>query len=343
MSDQSVSRDRENGGKRPSRDTLAASVARRFHLQGHTKMEIAAEFGISRFKVARLLDAAREAGIVRIEIAVPDPVDVALSDQLRSRYGLRSALVLADNAVPAGELELRSNIADLAARLLGEVLASGDVLGLAWSRTVNVMADLVTSLPRCSVVQMCGVYSRMDMRDNSVETVRRVAASCGGRPYPIYAPLVLPDRRTAETLRRQPGIAEAFERFDRLDKAVVAIGAWRAGQSTVHDVLDAGERAAIGRLGARAEMSAHLFDGGGRLLTTGLSHHVLGISAEQLRAVPEVIGLGGGIEKAQALDAVLRSGLLTTVVTDAAAATEALRLAAESPPQHASRDRAVPA
>lgn len=307
-------------------------------------MEIAAEFGFSRFKVARLLDAARSAGIVHIEIEVPEPIDVALSDELRSRYGLRSALVLTRRSGSQGERGLRDRIAEVAAQLLVEVVSADDVLGLAWSRTVNVMAELVnSSLARCSVVQMCGVYSRMDMRDSSVETVRRVAARCGGRPYPIYAPLVLPDRRTAETLRRQPGIAEAFDRFDRLSKAVVAIGAWRPGQSTVHDVLDAGERAAIGRLGVRAEMSAHLFDGDGRLLTTGLSHHVLGISAGQLRRVPEVIGLGGGVEKASALDAVLRSGLLTTVVTDSAAAEEALRIAENSPPQQRARDRVVPA
>lgn len=330
------------GDSRPAENALAAGVARRFHLHGHTKMEIASEFGISRFKVARLLDAARSAGIVRVEIDVPDPVDPALSDELRSRYGLRSALVLRETNSPEGELGLRQRIAGLAASLLHELLVSGDVLGLAWSRTINVLAERMTGLPRCSVVQLCGVYSRIDLRDSSVESVRRVAASCGGTPYPIYAPLVLPDRRTAETLRNQPGIAEAFDRFGSLTKAVVALGAWRPGLSTVYDVLDAGERTAIGRRGARAEMSAHLFDADGRSVTTGLSHHVLGISGEELRQVPEVIGLGGGAEKGEALDAVLRSGLLTTVVTDAAATREALRISAERPPPNRARDRVCP-
>jgi hypothetical protein len=43
-------------------------VARRYYLQEQSKVDIAALLGISRFKVARLLDEARSTGLVRIEI-----------------------------------------------------------------------------------------------------------------------------------------------------------------------------------------------------------------------------------------------------------------------------------
>src|SRR5262245_50551119 len=56
---------------RPSEVVLAARVARQFYLDGVSKVDIADQLGISRFRVARLLDAAREAGMVRIEIGLP--------------------------------------------------------------------------------------------------------------------------------------------------------------------------------------------------------------------------------------------------------------------------------
>src|SRR5260370_37645216 len=56
---------------RPSEVVLAARVARQFYLEGVSKIEIADRLGISRFRVARLLDSAREAGLVRIEIGLP--------------------------------------------------------------------------------------------------------------------------------------------------------------------------------------------------------------------------------------------------------------------------------
>ena len=68
-------------------------AARRYFLDGASKSEIAQELGISRFKVARLLDDARRDGIVRIEIGAPPEIDIEMSTELAGRYGLRGTLV----------------------------------------------------------------------------------------------------------------------------------------------------------------------------------------------------------------------------------------------------------
>ena len=51
---------------RPSEVVLAARVARQFYLDGASKIDIAESLGISRFRVARLLESARDSGMVRI-------------------------------------------------------------------------------------------------------------------------------------------------------------------------------------------------------------------------------------------------------------------------------------
>ena len=51
---------------------------------------IAERLGISRFRVARLLDSARDAGMVRIEIGLPGgSPDTGLSAELCSAFGLK--------------------------------------------------------------------------------------------------------------------------------------------------------------------------------------------------------------------------------------------------------------
>jgi DNA-binding transcriptional regulator LsrR (DeoR family) len=317
----------------PADVVLLATVARRFYLQERSKLEIAGEFAISRFKVARMLDAARESGLVRIAFDLPFPIDLTLSDEVRSAYGLGRALVLERASGKETKHEILRRIGILAADLLTEIVTRDDVLGLAWARSVNAMTEAVHSLPNCPIVQLCGVQAGVDMRDRSVETVRRVAAVSGGDAFPIFGPLVLPDRRTAETLRRQPGIAETFAQFRNLTKAVVSIGAWQPGESTVYDALGSAEREAIRIRGAAAEVTARLFDADGNELSTGLAHHVLAITGEELRRVPEVIALGHGEPKAEAIDAVLRSGMVSTLITDAAAAERMLKLAAKRPPR----------
>ncbi|GAA4540984.1 sugar-binding transcriptional regulator [Amycolatopsis samaneae] len=309
-----------------------AGVAHRFYVRGQSKLEIADELGVSRFKIARMLDKARETGLVRIEFRLPVPVDVTLSEEIRAAYRLDRVLVL--ERAPANEPRevVRRKIGALAARLLEDIATKDDIIGLSWARSVNAMTEEIRALPRCPIVQLCGVQAGMDMRGRSVETVSRVTSVSGGDAYPLFAPLVLPDRRTTETLRRQPGIAETFAQFKNLTKAVVSIGAWQEGESTVYDALDEDERSAIADRGATAEIAARLFTADGGALSTGLARHVLAISTEDLREVPEVIALGYSAPKAAAVDAVLRSGIVTTLITDAAAAAPLLDLAAASPP-----------
>ncbi|OZM70456.1 transcriptional regulator [Amycolatopsis antarctica] len=309
----------------------AASIAHRFYVRGQSKLEIADAFAMSRFKVARILDAARESGLVRVEFDLPAPIDLRLSDEVRSAYRLDRAIVL-DRAASQGDRpEVRRRIGSIAAQLLSEIVTKDDVLGVAWARSVNVMAEAIRKLPGCPIVQLCGVQAGMDMHDRSVETVRRVAAVSGGDAYPIFGPLVLPDRRTTETLRRQPGIAETFGQFRNLTKAVVSIGAWRDGESTVYDSLQPAERDAIRKRGAKGEIAARLFDANGTALSTGLAHHVLAVSTEELAKVPEVIALGYTAPKAEGIDAVLRSGTVSTLITDTKAAEPLLQLAAARP------------
>ncbi|WP_328606361.1 transcriptional regulator [Amycolatopsis sp. NBC_00345] len=322
---------RKKGQPRLTEMLELATIARRFYVQGRSKLEIADEFGVSRFKVARMLDTARESGLVRVEFDLPAPVDVELSDELRLAYGLDRVLVLERTAEKEPKELVRKKVGALAAHLLEEIVSSKDVVGLSWARSVNAMTEAIRTLPRCPIVQLCGVQAGMDMRGRSVETVSRVTAVSGGDAYPIFGPLVLPDRRTAETLRRQPGIAETFGQFKNLTKAVVSIGAWQPGESTVYDALDEAERAAITARGATAEVAARLFDASGNAVSTGLAHHVLAISTEDLRAVPEVIAIGYSEPKAAAVDAVLRSGMVSTLVTDAAAAGPLLELVARNP------------
>lgn len=305
----------------------SALIAHRFYADGQSKMEIADEFGISRFKVARMLDWARESGLVRIEFDLPVPVDVRLSDEVRSAYGLDRVFVLNRAASEGDRPQVRRRIGILAARLVSEIVTESDVLGLAWARSVNVMTESVRQIARCPVVQLCGVQAGMDMRDRSVETVRQLTGLSGGDAYPIYGPLVLPDRRTTEILRRQPGIAETFGQFQHLTKAVVSIGAWLPGESTVYDAVPPAERESITQRGAKAEVAARLFDAEGKPMSTGLAHHVLAISTETLFRVPEVIALGYTAPKATAIDAVLRSGLASTLITDTSAAERLPRLA----------------
>jgi DNA-binding transcriptional regulator LsrR (DeoR family) len=301
----------QGGG--PAAVVLTASVARRYYLDGRSKIEIAEEFGLSRFKVARLLDSARSSGLVRIEIRNQGEIDVDLSAQLRDRFGLRHAIVVdgADDDLQA----LREHVGRAAAQLLVEIITPEDVLGLAWARSVSAMARALPRLPGTPVVQLTGALTLPDDPDTSVDAVRDVASASGGMAHCFYAPLTVADAATARALRRQPEVARAFGQLPLVTKAVAGVGLWQAGQSTLYDASTPQDQAAMRDLGVCADISGVLVTADGSPVQTELADRVITLTAEEMRAIPEVIVIPYGIRKAAAVRAALLSGLVDGIVT----------------------------
>ena len=306
----------------PAQVVLTASVARRYYLDGRSKVEIAEEFGLSRFKVARLLDTARDTGLVRIEIRHEGEIDVDLSAQLRDRFGLQHSIVV---DTPDDDLaHLREHVGGAAAQLLAEIVTPHDVLGLAWARSVGAMARALPRLPGTPVVQLTGALSLPDGPATSVDVVRDVASASGGVAHCFYAPLIVGDAATARALRQQPEVARAFGQLPLVTKAVAGVGLWEAGQSTLYDSGTEHDRQALRDLGVCADISGVFVSADGTPVPTELAERMIAISAEEMRAIPEVVAIPYGVRKAPAVRAALRSGLVSGIVTHASLARAVL-------------------
>lgn len=298
----------------PDEALRLAQIARRFYLDGQSKQDIARDLGVTRFKVARLLEDARDRGVVHIEIAAPSLIDPDLSERLAAAYRLRHAIVLAVPDCP--EPELRRHLAQVTADLLTEIVTEADVLGIGYGRTLNETTAALTRLARCTTVQLAGALLGVHVSENSIELVRRVAAVSSGPAYPLYTPQVLPDPGTAETLRRQPQVAEVYRRFDDVTKAVVAVGSWKPPHSLLYEALPEGERDHLLAKGVVAELCATVVDADGNDVAPEFTDRCIAIRGYQLKAVDEVIAVAGGRDKPGAVEAVLRGGFANSLITD---------------------------
>lgn len=297
-----------------------AQVAKRHYIDGKTRIEIAEEIGLSRFKVGRMLESALEQGVVRISIEATETVDVSLSNELRSRFGLRRAIaVLTPDDTPE---TLQERIGQATADLLSEVIEEGDVLGLTAGRTLTAMAGRLIRVAPCEVVQLAGVASNDP--GNGVEVMRNVSRATRGRAHPIFAPLLVDSPTTASALRREPGILDTFRRFRSLTIAAVAIGSWSPPDSQLYDsAMRNGILDELLEKGVVAEVCSTLLDAEGREVD-GIASRALAIATPQLRAIPEVIAAAGGTQKTAAIAAAVRSGIVTSLVTDAGTARRLL-------------------
>lgn len=304
---------------------IPALVARRFYLEGRTKKQIGDELGLSRFKVARILDQALRDGTVRIEVDEPAEVDFALSERLARRFGLRQALVLRADDAGAVTTSTR-RLGQACAQLLAERLTEDDVLGVSWGRTLHTLTDGTPPLPAATLVQIVGSVPSADLNLNSLELVRRLGQSTRGPVFALHVPMVLDPAELAASLRRDEHVAATRARFPELTCALVGVGAWRPGGSSLRSALPDAVVADLDAAGAVADVCSGVFAADGTVVGgDSVPSRCIAITTDELRAVPDVVGVAGGAEKAEAIAAILRAGLLHRLITDSAAAEALLR------------------
>ena len=300
--------------RRPAELVLAAAVARRHYLHGQSKVVVAGALGISRFKVARLIEFAREAGLVRIEIVADGEIDLDRSVRLQEAFGLRHAVVLDGAGLDFPTLS--DHLGNATAQLLSEILTEDDVLGLPWARSIDIMTRSLRNLPRIDVVQLTGAMQVPGIESSAVDIVRRAARVTGGRASVFYAPLVLDDAAVARTLRRDSQVASVLAEASLVTTAVMGLGSWSAGLSTVFDAVSPADRDACREAGCVGEIGGRLFDAEGRFINPPLAERIVTIGSDDLLAIREVIAIVSGEGKAAAVQAALKGGLVNSLVAD---------------------------
>jgi DNA-binding transcriptional regulator LsrR (DeoR family) len=313
---------------RPSEVVLAARVARQYYIEGASKIDIAEKLGISRFRVARLLDSARESGMVRIEIGLPGgSLDANLSAELCAVLGLKHAFVydVPDDDEPA----LRRRLGEVAGQALMDIITPDDILGMAWARSLSGLTASLIRFPACPVVQLTGAVPPPDGND-LLDLVRGVARVGGGSAHVFYAPMIVDNALTAAAIRRQPDVADALARVPSVTIAMLSIGAWAPGLSTVYDAIPPAERDELAALGVCADLAGVLVAADGRPVDTPLDDRMIVTPARVLAQIPDVLAVAYGVAKSPAVLAAVRGGMVNGLVTHSRLARALLTEATES-------------
>jgi DNA-binding transcriptional regulator LsrR (DeoR family) len=293
-------------------DTIATlvQVAQLYYNQNKSQQEIADQLGVSRSLIALYLKQARENNIVRIEIV--DPLDRRedLALLLKERTGIRSIHIVPSTVNP--ELTRRS-LGAAVARFLESSLIDGHQVGFGWGRTIMEAANLLApSNPRqVEIVPLLGESSYTGSYSQMNQIVLQIARSFGGRPHFLLVPLLVGTKELRDSLLADEVASEVTERWKRLDVACVGVGAL---PPVPGQVLYLGEEnvRCYQEDGAVGDVCARYFNIHGKTVENPLNERLIGISLEQLRKVPTVIAVAGGVEKTKALVGAVRSPSLIT-------------------------------
>src|SRR5512140_505589 len=139
-----------------SRRELLARIALLYYDQHKTQQEIADLTHIARSAISRMLDEAREKGVVEIRVNYPWRTVPALEKALESEFDLKAVRVLkrGDKSFP----ESLRGIGELAAQYFSQVVTDHSVIGVSWGTLVQQAVQSLPkqSRPNAEVLQLVG-------------------------------------------------------------------------------------------------------------------------------------------------------------------------------------------
>jgi len=299
-------------------EMLAVHAAELYYDENKTQDEIGALLNLTRWKVGRLLAEARESGIIRIEIVHPRARRLSLERELRTRMGLRDAIVVpsTDDANPD---ELRSRVAQAAADYLSGLRPVPRTLGISWGRTLHDIAGHLRTgwATGVDVVQINGGVSLNKRASSAANTAVTIAQKGGGTANLLPSPAILEHEATRLAIESDRTVAGVLE----LGRAA-SVYLYSAGLVSESSVLvDSGYlsredvRSLVAK-GAVGDVVGRYVDADGNVVDPSLDRRTVGIRLDELRDAAIAIAVIAGPDKHDICRTVVISGLCSVLVTD---------------------------
>jgi DNA-binding transcriptional regulator LsrR (DeoR family) len=312
---------------------LLYRIAQAYYVDGLTQKQIANRFGLSRPKVSRLLQKGRENGIINITLLPPPNGLADLEHELEQRFGLQEAVVVPVSD-PTHHPTVVRELGPTAAECLIRCISGDEVIATAWGTSILAMTDALPyrSWPGVTVVQLLGGLGPADTLEHSAELTQHLARKLGAKLRLLPAPGIVATREMAAALESDAQIAAILKLAANADIALVGLGAPTPHSIVLRTgtILSGEDLERLQELGAVGDIALRYMDRDGTPINLEINERIIGLTLEQIRRIPRVIGIAGGTAKHEIIRAALHGSILDVLVTDLATA-ETLLMGMSSP------------
>ncbi len=309
------------------REAQAVDAAKLYYGLGCSQDEVARTLGVSRPTVSKLIQLAKDRGYVQIAINDPRESAIELVEQLKERFGLVDVRLAA--GPDHGDL-LMQNVGRLAARLIEENVDDGDIVGLAWGRTLFAVGKQLMPSPRrgVEIVELKGGLPLHSHRTHEYETMTAFCEAFDAYPRSLLVPVLFERAESRRAIEEESQIRAVLELGRRASTAIFTVGGTAPGSTLFgSEHLQARERDFLHEH-AVGDICSRFFDDTGRECLPDLAERTVALRLEDLRAKDRRICVAAGSAKVRALTVALAAGYVSHLVTDEATARQILIAAA---------------
>lgn len=304
---------------------LILQAARLYYEDELSQDQVAAKLNTSRSNISRMLTAARRLGYIEIRIIAPTSRHDYIAQQLIEKLNVDDIQVIAPDR---NDLALNA-VGRSAAQTLQKGLKANQTIAISWGRgleatVVNCRKD---SLPGLKVTQLMGSMSNVMTSVSAEEVGRTLARNLNANFIPFSAPVVVSSQNTRDSLMAEPAVSRVLDIARKADVALVGIGS--AGSTSSEMLIEEfglskSERENTFKSMA-GDIAARFFNAQGKILSTSLESRVIGLSLDEIRKIPRVIGVATGADKVLGVVGAARSKLVDHLIIDLSCANAILK------------------
>lgn len=302
-------------GSALSDELLTVRAAELYYEEKKTQDEIGTILRITRWKVGRLLQAAREHGIIRIDIVHPRARKLSLELDLTEAYGLIAAIVVPGDS----DESVTERIASAGADYLVSMRPRTRRLGVSWGKTLHRLAQYLPMdwSPPVEVVQINGGVSRSNMPGQAADTATVMAATSRGSVTLMPTPAILEHSATRRLIESDRVVSGILEQAQGADTFLFSAGPASTVSVHVHSgYLDEVDIDRLQSLGAVGDVLGRYITASGDIADPELDDRTLGLSLADVRRAGRRIAVVGGKDKHLVVQALVDNGIANIVVTD---------------------------
>lgn len=288
-------------------------VAWMYYRDKLTQAQIADRLHVSRATVARMIERAKQQGVVTIEIDTAGVGGMELTGQLRAKYSLDEIVIVPQLGRSFSGESTNSKLAIEGARYLRRYLRPNAVVGVGWGDTVSrTLLELRTeSLHGVSFATLTGGIDAYTSRVSGVVN-NGIAEYIRFIPSPFLAS----SREIARALKKEEAVRAVIDLARSADTSIIGIGGavpnatiLQNGIVTEQQIHDFQQQGAVG------DILGEWYREDGSLLELAMHDMRVGIEISELRRMRNVIGIAGGIDKLEAIRGALEGKYVDVLIT----------------------------
>ncbi|MGI6500840.1 MAG: sugar-binding transcriptional regulator [Anaerostipes sp.] len=306
---------------------LLVDVAHLYYEKQLTQQQIAKQLNVSRSLISKMLVKARDNGIVEV-IIHDDTVHVhrELEERMKHLFQLKDVICVE----PIAGKTVEESVVSYACKYLESKFVKTNDVAVAGGRMMKEIA--VTFSPKVAMehitfIPLCGGIDEEFWNAQANTVCDYFASHCGGYSLQLHAPLILETTQARDMLLNQRFISNVIEKAKDAQLAVVGIGnAYSYARLEEHYLNASQKMTQEHKQQIKGDIIYHYYDKKGELIDCAWNHQTISLGFQELKKIPEVIGVAYELEKVESIYISIREKMINSLIIPATLAQQIIKM-----------------